>query len=83
MKISPDVLMSLFFTVAAGLIVWILKLAIGAIKDAILKRVNKLLEDHNLLINENKNRINTLEKYVEENRKTITFLIETLINKNK
>jgi hypothetical protein len=83
MKISPDVLMSLFFTVAAGIIIWLIKLAIGAIKDAILKRVDKRLEELSILIGENKNRISTLEKYVEENRKTITFLIETLINKNK
>ena len=75
MKIPWEHLIPVFITVGAGLLLWVLKIAINAIGNSITRKISEEMRQL-------KAEKESLQKQIDLNTKRIDFLIEKLIERN-
>lgn len=75
MKIQWEYFIPIFITVAGGLVLWIIKIAIKAIGDSITRRVMERLDQH-------EGRLNSLERSNARIEEAVDYIYKTLIERN-
>lgn len=75
MKVSWEYFIPILITVAGGLILWIIKLAVKAIGDSIVRRVMERLDQH-------EGRLNNVEKSNARIEEAVDYIYKTLIERN-
>jgi chaperonin cofactor prefoldin len=72
----------ILITVGAGLLLWILKIAINAVGKSITQKLQEKIDKLESEIEKLESEKLSLEKRIDYNNERIDFLIETLIKRN-
>lgn len=82
MTITWEHFIPIIITVAGGLIVWAIKIAINAIAASITKKVEEAVRRHDARLEAGEARMDAHEERIKKNEADTGFLFKTLIERN-